>query len=145
MLNELKDKAGNRVEITTVNYNRPSRISLIPYTEDPDDGNPVTQLKLLYNNAGKLYCVYNPASGDGVIFRYSAYYGSAVGTGYGGFLRQTVRAHGGTTDIAWENFYNTNSNSNYGGITVDAVADYTYNYLGLLSKVTNNLTGYKAG
>ena len=145
VLNELKDKAGNRVEITTVNYNRPSRISLIPYTEDPDDGNPVTQLKLLYNNAGKLYCVYNPASGDGVIFRYSAYYGSAIGTGYGGFLRQTIRAHGGTTDSAWSNFYSTNSNASSGQITVDATADYTYNYLGLLSKVTNNLSGYSVG
>ena len=144
VLNSIRDKNGNRVEIYTPYFNRPTRISLVPYDED-DEGPSFTQLKLLYNNSGKLYCVYNPNSGEGVVFRYSAYYGSAVGTGYGGFLRQTVRAHGGTTDIAWENFYNTNSNSNYGGITVDAVADYTYNYLGLLAKVTNNLTGYKAG
>ncbi len=144
VLNSIRDNNGNRVEISTPTNNKPKKITLFPYDED-DEGPSVTQLNLLYNSAGKLYCVYNPNSGEGVVFRYSAYYGSTVGTGYGGFLRQTVRAHGGTTDIAWENFYNTNSNSNYGGITVDAVADYTYNYLGLLSKVTNNLTGYKAG
>ncbi len=143
-LSSVTDTAGNSV-LFTVNdgdtYNRVREIKLQP--NGYLSSSAITQLKLLYNTAGKLYCVYDPASGDGVVFRYSNTYSGSVGTSYGNYLRQTVRAHGGTTDSAWSAFYNTNSNSSSGQITVDATAGYSYNYLGLLNKITNNLTGYR--
>ena len=145
-LSSVTDAVGNSVLFAVNNgdtYNRVREIKLKP--NGYPSSSVITQLKLLYNTAGKLYCVYDPSSGEGVVFRYSGTYSGSVGTSYGNYLRQAVRAHGGTTDSAWSTFYNTNSNSSSGQITVDATADYTYNYLGLLSKATNNLTGYSVG
>ena len=81
-LESVQDKSGNKIiiELDSSEYYqyRPLSVKLKPngYAYE------ITQLKFLYNSAGKICSVYNPNSGEGVVFRYSAYYGSAVGTGY---------------------------------------------------------------
>lgn len=135
---EIQDKNGNKVIIDLDTSTRPTGISL-----KPNGRNPIEQLKFEYDGNGRPYLIWNPTSGEGVVVRYSATPTGEIAASSGKYLRQIVRAHGGTTSAMWSSFYNTDSNSSSGGITVDAVADYTYNSDGLITCVTNSLSRYK--
>jgi len=137
-LASITDKSGNAVVFGFDSSNRPITVSL-----KPNGKSSIEQLRISYNTAGMPYAVWNPASGEGVIFRYSNTYSGSIGTGYGAFLKNVVRAHGGTTESAWLSFYNTNSNTSTATITVDGIAEYGYNYLGLITNVTNTLSQYR--
>ena len=138
-LSSIADKNGNKVTFTVDSSYRPTTISLVP-----KNITAIEQMKIAYNSDGDPYVVWNPNSGEGVVFRMSssATTTSTVTSG-GNYLRQIVRAHGGTTEAQWLAFYNTNSNASTSTITVDAVAQYTYNSSGLLLTATNNLSQYK--
>ena len=138
-LSSIADKNGNKVTFTVDSNYRPITISLVPKNRTA-----IEQMKIAYNSDGDPYVVWNPNSGEGVVFRMSssATTTSTVTSG-GNYLRQTIRAHGGTTESQWLAFYNTNSNASTSTITVDAVAQYTYNSSGLLLTATNNLSRYK--
>lgn len=138
-LSSIADRNGNKVTFTVDSSYRPITISLVPKNRTA-----IEQMKIAYNSDGDPYVVWNPNSGEGVVFRMSssATTTSTVTSG-GSYLRQTVRAHGGTTEAEWLAFYNTNSNTSTSTITVDAVAQYTYNSSGLLLTATNNLSQYK--
>lgn len=138
-LSSIADKNGNKITFTVDSSYRPITISLVP-----NNRTAIEQMKIAYNSDGDPYVVWNPNSGEGVVFRMSssATTTSTVTSG-GNYLRQTVRAHGGTTEAEWLAFYNTNSNTSTSTITVDAVAQYTYNSSGLLLTATNNLSQYK--
>ena len=138
-LSSIADKNGNKVTFTVDSSYRPITISLVPKNRTA-----IEQMKIAYNSDGDPYVVWNSNSGEGVVFRMSssATTTSTVTSG-GNYLRQTVRAHGGTTEAEWLAFYNTNSNTSTSTITVDAVAQYTYNSSGLLLTATNNLSQYK--
>ena len=122
-LSSIADKNGNKITFTVDSSYRPITISLVP-----NNRTAIEQMKIAYNSDGDPYVVWNPNSGEGVVFRMSssATTTSTVTSG-GNYLRQTVRAHGGTTEAEWLAFYNTNSNTSTSAITVDAVAQYTYN------------------
>ena len=138
-LSSITDKNGNKVTFTVDSSYRPITISLVPKNRSA-----IVQMKIAYNSDGDPYVVWNPNSGEGVVFRMSASATStSTVTSGGSYLRQTVRAHGGTTEAQWLEFYNTNSNASTSTITVDAVAQYTYNSSGLLLTATNNLSQYK--
>ena len=138
-LSSIADKNGNKVTFTVDSSYRPITISLVPKSRTA-----IEQMKIAYNSDGDPYVVWNPNSGEGVVFRMSssATTTSTVTSG-GNYLRQTIRAHGGTTEAQWLAFYNTNSNASTSTITVDAIAQYTYNSSGLLLTATNNLSQYK--
>lgn len=138
-LSSIADKNGNKVTFAVDSNYRPITISLVPKNRTA-----IEQMKIAYNSDGDPYVVWNPNSGEGVVFRMSssATTTSTVTSG-GNYLRQTIRAHGGTTESQWLAFYNTNSNASTSTITVDAVAQYTYNSSGLLLTATNNLSRYK--
>ena len=138
-LSSISDKTGNKVTITVDSSYRPTKISLAPKSSSA-----IEQLKIAYNSDGDPYVVWNPNSGEGVVFRTSASATTtATVTSGGNYLRQVVRAHGGTTESQWLAFYNTNSNTSTSTITVDAVAQYTYTSAGLLLSVTNQLSKYR--
>ena len=137
-LSSIADKNGNQTIFTVDSSYRPTAISL-----KPNGLSAIEQLRISYNDANSPYAVWNPASGEGVVFRYSNTYNGSIGTSYGAFLKKTIRAHGGTTEAQWLAFYNTNDTVSTSTVTVDAVAEYSYNYLGLISKVTNTLSQYK--
>ena len=137
-LSKITDRSGNSVIISVDSGYRPTAVKLKP------NGKPETeQLRIAYNDAGVPYVVWNPASGEGVVFRYSNSYSGSISASYGGYLRRTIRAHGGTTESQWEAFYDTNVDTGTSVITVDAVAEYTYNHLGLMSRITNTLSQYE--
>ena len=140
-LSSITDRAGNSAVFAVANADTSNRITEISI--QPNGHSSISQLKLLYNSAGKLSCVYNPHTGEGVVFRYSGTYAGTVGTAYGGYLRQTVRAHGSTVDSDWVTFYGSNSNAGNGTVSVDSVSEYTYNYLGLMTGMRDGETGYR--
>jgi hypothetical protein len=141
-LTSIKDKSGNQVIFTLDSKNRPTKIEL-----KPNGGSAIEQLRIVYNGAGKPYLIWNPTSGEGVVLRYSNSYSGSMGTTYGNYLKRVIRAHvdviSSTDSNKWLSFYNTNDVVSASGITVDAVAEYTYNYLGIITKITNTLTGYR--
>ena len=139
-LSSITDKNGNKVEFSVDSSYRPTTITLFPSNRTVG----IEQMKIAYNSDGDPYVVWNPNSGEGVVFRMSAYATTtSTVTSGGSYLRQTIRAHGGTTENQWLAFYNTNSTASTSTITVDAVAQYTYNSSGLLLTATNNLSQYK--
>lgn len=137
-LSRITDKSGNAVKISVNSSCAPTSIKMIP-----KNGSEIEQLRISYNSVGSPYAVWNPTSGEGVVFRYANSYGGSIGTGYGKYLKRVIRAHGGTTENAWLTFYNTNDVISTSQITVDAVAEYNYNYLGIITKISNTLSGYR--
>ena len=137
-LTSISDNTGNEVVFGFDSLNRPITVSLVPYLRSA-----IVQLRISYNSAGVPYAVWNPASGEGVVFRYSDTYAGSIGTAYGSYLRRIIRAHGVTTESAWLAFYNSNSNVSTSTITVDGVAEYSYNSNGLLTTVINTLSKYQ--
>lgn len=138
-LSSIADKNGNQVTFEVDSSYRPITINLVPKSRTA-----IEQMKIAYNSDGDPYVVWNPNSGEGVVFRMSAYATTtSTITSGGSYLRQTIRAHGGTTEAEWLAFYNTNSNTSTSTIRVDAVAQYTYNSSGLLLTATNNLLLYE--
>ena len=123
-LTSIADKNGNKVTFTLDTAYRPTAVSLIPNGQTA-----IEQLKLAYDTSGKLYAVWNPTSGEGVILRYS-----------GNNLASVTRAHGATDAATWSTFYTDGSAT---GVTADATAQYTYDSAGLLTSVTNQLSKYK--
>ena len=140
-LSEITDKSGNKtiINVDSAKDYRPTSVSLKPYGVSSS----IEQLRFAYTTGGKLYAVYNPTSCEGVVFRYSSTFSGAVGTSYGNYLRYVIRAHGVSNDSAWLAFYNTNGTSGTASVTVDAVASYDYNYLGIITKITNLQTGLR--
>ncbi|MBR2635128.1 MAG: hypothetical protein IKD31_06070, partial [Clostridia bacterium] len=139
VLSSIRDRNGNEVRFTLNTAKKPTAISLIP-----NGMSAIEQLRLAYNSDGDLYAVWNPASGEGVVFRTSASAAStATVTSGGHYLRRVIRAHGGVTEDHWQSFYNTNSTQSTSRITVDAVAEYTYDSAGYLTGAVNCLSQYK--
>ena len=140
-LSSITDKSGNKVIIgaDSLNDYRPTSVSLKPVGVSSS----IEQLRFVYTTGGKLCAVYNPTSGEGVVFRYSSTFSGTVGTSYGNYLRYVIRAHGATSENGWLAFYNTNGTSSTASVTVDAVASYDYNYLGIITKITNLQTGLR--
>ena len=138
-LESITDKNGNKITFNIDESYRPTTVTLTP------NGHRVSieQLKIAYTTDGDIFDIWNPASGEGVVFRYSEDVNGNITTDTGNYLRQVVRAHGGTTETQWRTFYNTNANVSTSAITVDAVADYTYTSSGLLQTITNNLSQYR--
>lgn len=140
-LSEIADKSGNKVIINANSSNdyRPTSVSLKPN----GISTPIEQLRFAYTAGGKLLAVYNPTSGEGVVFRYSNVYSGSVGTSYGNYLRYVIRAHGVSDESDWLSFYNNGGTASTATVTVDAVASYDYNYLGIITKITNLQTGLR--
>lgn len=137
-LSRITDKSGNALKITVDSSYRPTKLYLVP-----NNSSDIEQMRFLYNSAGVLYAVYNPSSAEGVVFRYSNTYGGDIGTSYGKYLKRVIRAHGAATDSAWLTFYNTNGVVSTSSVTVDAVAEYKYNYTGIMTEISNTLSGYR--
>lgn len=137
-LTSIADKTGNKVTFSFDTSLRPIAVNLVPKSRTA-----IQQLQIAYNSAGDPYVVWNSNSGEGVVFRYSSTTSGTVSTSGGNYLRQVVRAHGGTTEDQWSAFYNTNSNVDASSIVVDAIAEYTYDTSGYLLTATNNLSQYK--
>ncbi len=131
-LSHITDKNGNAVVFTVDSSYRPTAVQLIP-----NGSSTIEQLRIAYNTYGVPFAVWNPTSGDGVVFRYH----SATDSTY--YLQYVLRAHGGTTESQWSAFYNTNANVSTSTITVDAIATYTYDDTGLLTSATNGMTQYQ--
>lgn len=123
-LSSIADKNGNKVVLGVNSSYSPTTVSLLPNGMSTS----ITQLKLSYTSSGLLYAIWNPNSGDGVVFRYN-----------GNYLSQVIRAHGGTTEAHWNNYYNNYTSP----VITDATANYSYNSNGELIKITNNLTKYQ--
>ena len=130
-MNCLIDPSGNRL------YFNGSSISVRPAGYDSG----FAQMYIYYID-NVPYLFLNQVSGEAVILRYSYTPTGSIGSTYNRYLRQVVRAHGSTSALVWESFYNSNSNADTAAIQVDAVADYTYNEDGSLASVTNELSQY---
>ncbi|MBE6632775.1 MAG: RHS repeat protein [Ruminococcaceae bacterium] len=142
-LTSIEDRSGNRVVFTFDYGPRPIGVNLYPN----DSTTPIEQLKLAYDSNYLLYAVWNPTSGEAVIFRHSATPTGSISTSGSNYLRQTVRLHKSTESTLTQSellaFYNTNANANHGSLVVDAVADYSYDSNGYLYSVKNGMTGYR--
>ena len=131
-LTSVSDKVGNKLIFAFDSSYRPIAIKLDPVTVAP-----IEQMRLWYNTNGKLGAVYNPASKEAVILRYS-----------GNYLSQLLRVHTSSTetinDSFWSAFYSTYPSSyNTTKYIVDAVATYSFNTSGYLTSVENGLTSYR--
>ncbi|MBQ7826731.1 MAG: DNRLRE domain-containing protein, partial [Clostridia bacterium] len=65
-LSSITDKSGNKVTFTVDSNYRVTAVTLTPY-----GSSAIEQLKLAYNEEGFPYAVWNPTSGEGVVFRYT--------------------------------------------------------------------------
>ena len=124
-LSKITDKNGNAVIFTFDSALRPTKVSIKP--------NGVAQidfLDLYYYSTGMLKMVYNSASRDAVVFRYSGTYSGSISTSSTEYLRRVDFAHGNSsvTLSNWDSFAASASNTT--NITLDATAEYTYNSYG---------------
>ena len=133
-LSKIIDESGNAIYFTLDTYFRPTKVSLIP-----KDGAQIDFLEISYYSTGKLKMIYNPASKDAVVFRYSSTYSGSISTSSTNYLRQIDYAHGNdsVTTANWTNF--VNSASNLTNITVDASASYQYNSSGYIMSAVDNI------
>ena len=137
-LTKIIDKNGNEIIFTYDSALKPTQISV-----KPNGLSKIDFLNLYYYSTGKLRMIYNGASKDAVVFRYSSTYNGAVSTTSQNYLRQIDYAHGnGSVTLSnWESF--AASETNKTNITVDATASYEYNSTGYMTYAIDNLAGQK--
>jgi hypothetical protein len=134
-LSRITDKSGNAVAFTVDLFYRPTAVQLIP-----NGSSSIEQLRIIYTSFGLPLAVWNPASGDGVAFRYSSVSGAGQ-TYY--VLQKVVHAHGSTAQADWETFYHSGAYMSTARITLDAIASYTYDENGRITSASNGMTQYE--
>jgi len=101
-------------------------------------------LTLAYNNSGVPYYILNSTSGEAIVFRYSATATGAITASAtsGLYLREIdyVKCASGTTSQNLKDYQLTSANTNI--ITSLGKASYTYNSIGQLVSVKDNLANY---
>ncbi|MBO5207041.1 MAG: hypothetical protein J6C09_05595 [Clostridia bacterium] len=137
-LGEITDKNGNSVVFTYDSAYRPTAVSIRPSGQSA-----ILMLNLYYYSTGKLRMVYNSASKDAVVFRYSSTYNGSLSTSTTNYLRQIDYAHGNSsvTLANWESF--AQSATSLTNITLDASALYSYSSDGKLISCEDSLAGQK--
>ncbi|MBQ3482990.1 MAG: hypothetical protein IJA78_02320, partial [Clostridia bacterium] len=146
-LTSIRDASGNVLSFQVDANLRPCTIVVTP-----NQSSAITQLNIYYTSSGMPYLVLNATSQEAVILRYSDTVSGEITSTSSGYLRQVIRAHGSGDPAVWEAFYNTNLNisttiTSEGSesgveISVDAIADYAYDYNGYMQSITNNLSQY---
>ena len=137
-LTSITDVNNNAISFTIDSSFRPTTVSLTP-----NGSGKIDFLTILYNSSNMPYLIWNTASNEAIVFRYSSTYSGSIASTSTKYLRQLVYAHGNdnvTTDN-WLNFYNSSSNTT--NITVDATVNYTYDSSGRLTVVKDSLSGYE--
>ena len=137
-LASITDSSKNKVVFTFETGPRPTGVSLVP-----NGGKQIDFLTISYNNSYLPYIIWNQASKEAIIFRYSSTPTGNITTSNTNYLREIVYAHGNTNVTAanWQNFYNNPSTTT--NITVDGTAYYTYDSNGYLVNVKDGLTDYQ--
>ena len=138
-LERIKDKIGNAVLFSYDSEDRPQYIELLPfgYTES------ITMLEIVYGDYYAPRYIFNSASGDAVIFRYSNTCNGSVSIGAEGYLREIeylkANSSGFTDwDILQENQYYAYSYAN----TVEKLK-IEYNSNGTMSSVYEDISDYR--
>ena len=137
-LTALEDRYGNKVEFTYDSSYRPTAVSVKPYGRSA-----IVMLNLYYYSTGKLRMIYNSASKDAVVFRYSSTYRGSITTASTNYLRRIDYAQGSSavTLTDWESFA---QNQTYlTNITLNASAEYSYLSNGKLTLARDNLAGQR--
>ncbi len=136
-LRRITDKSGNQMILGFESGPRPNKISVKPYNSTQID-----YLTISYNTDASPYIIWNQATKEAMIFKYSSTATGSISSSAGSYLRQVIYAHGNSAVTAqnWLDFYNNSSNTT--NITVDATAYYTYDVNGQLIRVEDGLSNY---
>ncbi|MBQ8387629.1 MAG: hypothetical protein IJX46_01725 [Clostridia bacterium] len=136
-LESITDSIGHKVGLESSG----SGVSVKLYPKGSDLG--IEQLRIAPSvQYPKL--VWNPNSGEAVIFRYSQISSDTLMDIFD-CMPQVIRAHStgnAATEAEWITFANGTSTANTSNITVDAVASYGYDDIGRLNSITNGLSDY---
>ena len=127
-LSRIEDSNSNAIVFVVDNLYRVVKIGVDPYGESP-----VTMMLLLeYNSNGLPSRIYNPATYESFVFRYSGTYNGNIASNSGSYLRQIDFAQGtsSTTSQNWANF--VSSQTSRTNITLNGGVDYRYNSDGTL-------------
>ena len=139
-LSSVADLNGNKLTFGFESGPRPTSVNLVPKYSSA-----IEQLRIAYDNNYNPYIVWNPASNEAVILRYSQTATGSISTASSNYLRQVVHVHGtqSVSQTEWRAFYDSNSNIDTSKIKVDAIAEYNYDNYGKITTVTNELTQYR--
>lgn len=137
-LKSITDANNNQIIFTFETGPRPNGVSL-----KPNGSSQIDFLTISYNDSYLPYIIWNQASKEAIIFRYSSTPTGSISTSSTNYLREIVYAHGNSSVTAtnWLNFYNNASSKT--NITVDGTAYYTYDSNGYLTNVRDGLSDYQ--
>ena len=137
-LSEIKDMHGNAIYFTYNDDLLPTTIGIDPY----GDATPIEYFEIHYNSNGAPSLLLNTATYEGIAFRYSDTPTGEISHSASQYLRQIAYAQGkSNTDIShWTSYCNaSNSQTNLTEITV---AEYNYNFSGILHEICDTSSGY---
>ncbi|MBQ7389734.1 MAG: hypothetical protein IJW02_01355 [Clostridia bacterium] len=133
-LSEIVDATGNKLIFSVNNKYHPTSISILP----KGNTTPIEMLKLIYNSENILCAVYNPASKQSVVLRYTSLAtGTVIGNTYCRYLKRVEYCYGnGSTTEADVLNYATSATNN-SNVTCYETAEYFYDDGGRMIEAVN--------
>ena len=136
VLTSIEDEYGNKITIAYDSTNvRPTSVTLTP-----NGSAAITTLHFLYRSSGMLYAIYNSASGDFALLRYSSTYSGAISTSSEKYLRRIEFGHF-ASDVNTSELSSAYTNTSYvsSSMSIDYKVNYSYSSAGRIT-VANDST-----
>ena len=139
-LSSIYDSDDNKISFTFDAAYRPLKVSLTPVEEDD-----ITFLNIEYDSTSGLpYAIWNEATKEAIILKYSQTYSGSLSTSGQKYLRQLVYVKGNSSTTVssstWYNYYYSGTTT---GLTVNATVYYTYDSFGRITSAKDGLSDYE--
>ena len=134
-LSKIVDNVGNAIVFGFDSRKFPTSVSLVP-----KELSAIEMLKLSYYGSGNLQMIYNPASLDAVVFRYSTTYNGEISASSTSYLRRIDYVHGTGVATADDLISFATSESSTANVVLDASALYSYNSAGFITDIADTLS-----
>ncbi len=139
-LSSVRDGYYNTVSFTFDSGYRPLTVKLTPSSDSE-----ITFLNIEYDSTSGLpYAIWNGATKEAIILKYSQTYSGSLSTSGQKYLRQLVYVKGNSgttvTSSTWYNHYYSGTTT---GLTVNATVYYSYDSSGRITSAKDGLSDYE--